>query len=220
MSLSEQISRVVGGHNDTLKSILVKLGISSASTAKADALNALVANMNIPVGSGGTGKKAWTVNRLIYPSTATTLNQLAFPTTAGAFLRQGTSGAPYWTPPDDVAAAIGVLKEEKGSYVGTGTSGANNPTIITFSHTPKYVVIYMGDRSLLIGNSYSWNSVVCFAWDDLLPDYDTYTVSRVVIQHVKKSGNSLMIYATDMGETGAERQLNTAGKTYHYIALY
>ena len=61
----------------------------------------------VPVSKGGTGKTSWTANRLVYPSASTTMAQLAFPTTAGSFLRQGTSGAPYWTAPADVLSAIG-----------------------------------------------------------------------------------------------------------------
>ena len=61
----------------------------------------------LSVARGGTGKSSWTANRLIYPSAATTLAQLAFPTTAGSFLRQGTSGAPYWSTPSEVLNAIG-----------------------------------------------------------------------------------------------------------------
>lgn len=61
----------------------------------------------VPVNRGGTGKTSWTAYRLIYPSGTTTLAQLAFPTNAGSFLRQGTSGAPYWSSPAEVLSAIG-----------------------------------------------------------------------------------------------------------------
>lgn len=59
------------------------------------------------VARGGTGKASWTANRLVYPSASTTMTQLAFPTTAGSFLRQGTSGAPYWSTPAETLSAIG-----------------------------------------------------------------------------------------------------------------
>ena len=59
------------------------------------------------VARGGTGKASWTANRLVYPSASTTMTQLAFPTTAGSFLRQGTSGAPYWSTPAETLTAIG-----------------------------------------------------------------------------------------------------------------
>lgn len=67
----------------------------------------------VNVSKGGTGKTSWSPHRLIYPSSTTVLTQLAFPTTAGSFLRQGTSGAPYWTTPDDVREAIGAASAEE-----------------------------------------------------------------------------------------------------------
>ena len=71
---------------------------------------------SVSVSKGGTGKTSWSSNRLIYPSGTTTLTQLVFPTTAGSFLRQGTSGAPYWTKPQDVREEIGAAsKEEVGN---------------------------------------------------------------------------------------------------------
>lgn len=68
---------------------------------------------SVSVSKGGTGKTSWSSYRLIYPSSTTALTQLAFPTTAGSFLRQGTSGAPYWTTPDDVREAIGAASAEE-----------------------------------------------------------------------------------------------------------
>lgn len=60
----------------------------------------------LPASKGGTGKTSWSQDRLVYASGSTALSQLAFPTTAGSFLRQGASGAPYWTTPADVRTAI------------------------------------------------------------------------------------------------------------------
>ena len=60
----------------------------------------------INVAHGGSGLTSFTANRLIYPSASTTISQLAFPTVAGSVLRQGTSGAPYWTSPADFATAM------------------------------------------------------------------------------------------------------------------
>lgn len=88
----------------------------------------------IPVNKGGTGKTSWTSDRLIYPSGATTLAQLAFPTVAGSVLRQGTSGAPYWSSISELLSALGltnVAKIATGSYVGTGTYGSSNPCSLT-----------------------------------------------------------------------------------------
>lgn len=65
------------------------------------------------VARGGTGNASWTANRIIYPSASTTLTQMAFPTTAGSVLRQGTSGAPYWT-------TVAALSTEIMNYITNG----------------------------------------------------------------------------------------------------
>ena len=72
----------------------------------------------LSVARGGTGKSSWTTNRLIYPTSGTVLGQLAFPTTAGSFLRQGTSGAPYWSTPANVLSAIEALPLAGGTVTG------------------------------------------------------------------------------------------------------
>lgn len=91
----------------------------------------LYSTLILSVAKGGTGKSSWSANRLIYPSAATTLAQLAFPSQAGAFLKQDTSGSPYWGYP---SAA--------GTYTGQGRTGENSPNTISFVHgAPKVVLI-------------------------------------------------------------------------------
>jgi len=78
-----------------------------------------------PVNRGGTGKTSWTAYQLIYPSSSRTLAQLSFPTIAGSFLRQNTSGAPYWTTPTQTLEAIGaVAKTDIGKL--NGVAGLNS----------------------------------------------------------------------------------------------
>ena len=106
------------------------------------------------VARGGTGKGSFNVNRLIYPSAATTLAQLGFPAVAGSVLRQGTSGAPYWTSPADLISALGLTNAAKiatGSYVGTGTYGASNPCSLTFDFVPRFVLI-IEDYQVMLGS--------------------------------------------------------------------
>jgi len=108
----------------------------------------------LPVARGGTGLGTFTPNRLLYPSAATTLTQLAFPAAAGSVLRQGTSGAPYWTSLADLLAALGSAggtRIETGSYTGTGTYGSTNPNTLTFSFAPKLVAItsYLNEHGQL-----------------------------------------------------------------------
>lgn len=53
----------------------------------------------VAVSRGGTGRTSWTSNRLIYPSATTTMAQTLTPTKTRSFLRQNTTGAPYWSAP-------------------------------------------------------------------------------------------------------------------------
>lgn len=73
-----------------------------------------------PVNRGGTGKTSWTAYQLLYPSSATALAQLAFPSVAGSFLRQDTTGVPYWSSPAEVLTAIGAAPS------GHTTQGINS----------------------------------------------------------------------------------------------
>ena len=82
----------------------------------------------LSVARGGTGKASWTAYRLVYPSSSTALTQLAFPTTAGSFLRQGTSGAPYWSTPAETLSAIGAA----------ASSHNHDGTYAPASHTHEY----------------------------------------------------------------------------------
>lgn len=68
----------------------------------------------VPVTRGGTGKTAWTANRIPYLSGSTAFTQLPHPTAAGSFLRQNTSGAPYWTAPAELRSAIGAAPSGYG----------------------------------------------------------------------------------------------------------
>lgn len=67
----------------------------------------------VPVSKGGTGKTSWLSSRMIYALSSTSLTQLAFPSVAGSILRQGRSGAPYWTPPEDMCDAIGAVPDTR-----------------------------------------------------------------------------------------------------------
>lgn len=87
----------------------IRTNLASTSTASFDGSANVTPGVTgtLPAANGGTGKASWTANRLIYPSASTTLEQLAFPRAAGSVLRQGTSGAPYWTSLADLMTAMG-----------------------------------------------------------------------------------------------------------------
>lgn len=169
------------------------------------------------VNKGGTGKTSWSANRLIYPSASTTLAQLAFPSVAGSVLRQGASGAPYWTSLQDLVAALGDaggVRIATGSYTGTGTYGANNPCSLTFDFSPQIVMITIHEI-----NSASSQPLISGPW------IRGMSKGRLIVQPVAYSndnyvnltwnGNALSFYSTK----DANYQLNLKDGIYHFFAI-
>lgn len=100
--------------NSTLLSAKISAMDTTISGKAASSHNHAASNITsgtLGVARGGTGKSSWTANRLVYPSASTTMTQLAFPSVAGSVLRQGTSGAPYWTSINDLKTSLGVSSE-------------------------------------------------------------------------------------------------------------
>lgn len=156
----------------------------------------------LSVAKGGTGKSSWSENRLIYPSAATTLAQLAFPSQAGAFLKQNTSGAPYWG-----------YSSEAGKYTGQGRTGENSPNTISFEHgIPKVVLIKQTNLAivrwgfLLITPSASTGVSVIEAG----------TMSNLT---VSISGNTVSWYYKSTDSHPAN-QLDTKGGTFVYVGIF
>ena len=169
----------------------------------------------IAVNKGGTGKTSWTANRLIYPSASATLAQLAFPSVAGSVLRQGTSGAPYWTSLQDLVAALGDaggVRIATGSYTGTGTYGASNPCSLTFPFSPTLVVVSCWRA---VSATTTRSVVGIFFRDDhgMRITQNTNYASRIL--YAAWAETSISWYSWD----GDDDQLNYDGTTYHYIAL-
>lgn len=161
----------------------------------------LYSTLLLSVAKGGTGKSSWSVNRLIYPSATTTLAQLAFPSQSGAFLKQNTSGAPYWGYPS-----------EAGTYTGQGRTGKNSPNTISFVNgAPKVVLI----------KQTNWATV---RWGLLLitPSASTGfshidgTMSELV---VSISGNTVSWYY-DSTESHPANQLDGNEKTFAYVGIF
>lgn len=156
----------------------------------------------LPVAKGGTGKSSWSENRLIYPSAATTLAQLAFPSQAGAFLKQNTSGAPYWG-----------YSSEAGKYTGQGRTGADSPNTISFVHgTPKVVFIKQTNLALV-----RWGLLL------ITPSASTGvsvveagTMSNLT---VSISGNTVSWYYKSTDSHPAN-QLDTKGGTFAYVGIF
>lgn len=174
------------------------------------------------VARGGTGKGSFNVNRLIYPSAATTLAQLGFPAVAGSVLRQGTSGAPYWTSPADLISALGLTNAAKiatGSYVGTGTYGANNPCSLTFPFMPELVIITRKSGTMFskpYGNSHKnlGFAILIRGMESYTGNYSTDTYEVTILW----SDHGISWYQESSYSDG-DIMLNLSGVEYCFIAI-
>ena len=147
------------------------------------------------------------MERADQPSEAgTPLNKATFLKDATAALFGLTSAA----VPDDVFAAIatGRAKIETGDYNGTGVYGSSHKNTLSFSITPKIVVIYRGN------NSTGFQMLMPYIYGE--KSFWTGTISTNQEQTVNISGNTMQWY-TNGGN--ANYQLNGSGLTYYYAAI-
>lgn len=121
------------------------------------------------------------------------------------------------------------VKIETGSYKGTGTYGASDPNILSFSFAPKFVWIYArrqdNSEIMAVNNSYGSSSSTT-AQGFLIPELLTTSYQQKVAPfnegegyngYAKKSadGKTLYWYHT----INEVKQLNYNQYTYFYIAL-
>lgn len=108
-----------------------------------------------------------------------------------------------------------------GSYVGTGTYGANNPVSLTFDFEPKILVVrgkvryaaqsYRDETILMVKGTNKY-------WSNVMGSTGTYSLQEVVTW----DGNTVSWYTTSTGSYPAYRageQLNVADSTYNYFAI-
>lgn len=95
-----------------------------------------------------------------------------------------------------------VVKFEKGSYVGTGTSGSQNPTVINFQSEP--FAVFITDES---------DSTISLAFVGQSGFADS--TGGVVYQ---KNKTQLSFYSIAR-MNAASHQLNASETTYHYVGL-
>lgn len=99
--------------------------------------------------------------------------------------------------------AVTAPKIATGSYVGTGTYGADNPNSLTFDGIPKMVCVFDSTGSGFTENGGG------FIWIQGNVGSTSYNDNKFT-----QIGNTLSWY-TDT----AQNQLNNSGKTYVYLAL-
>lgn len=100
------------------------------------------------------------------------------------------------------------VRSETGSYTGTGAYGTSNPSSLTFDFEPQLLVISGGDGV---------SKMVAVNGDAYCLSYAPGGSSGNNSVAVTWSGNAVSWCFTGSGN--AAYQLNTSGKTYHYIAI-
>ena len=138
------------------------------------------------------------------------MSQLAFPSSAGSVLRQGTSGAPYWSSIADLVTAMGAVRIKCGTYTGNGaydseSSYTSNPQTINVGLNPKAVLVMSETDGIASEYGRYYGGL------DINAKVITLTNSgfTVYAQRVQMSSSSYRYIAT-----------NEDGLKYRYIVFY
>lgn len=106
---------------------------------------------------------------------------------------------------------VGVPTIETGSYVGSGTGGSTGPTVITFTKTPKYVVII---------DSYA-NYMSRIAWLNPSVGGRSSHYNSFSELFCSLDGNTLSFYNNSGSNVNnkVDYGMNKATTTYYYFAI-
>lgn len=103
-------------------------------------------------------------------------------------------------------------KVQSGTFSGTGVSGASNPhSTLTFNFTPKVVILQCPDVRYE-DVVYFWGAT---QWDAV---YFKSSANADYPNNASVSGNTMEWYYPDYDNT-PDRQFNTSGKVYRYLAI-
>lgn len=118
---------------------------------------------------------------------------------------------------DIIDGALKTLTDriETGSYVGTGTSGASNPTMIACGFPIKLLYITADSDEKKI-TMFPWVEGASFV---LTVDVTANSGQGLYDCAVSagSGGKTVSFYSEAMG--GARYQMNASGETYHYFAI-
>ena len=108
---------------------------------------------------------------------------------------------------------------QTGSYVGTGTYGANNPCSLTFDFTPSLVIIYNKNTGGLLGNEgNNYNYYTSLEMTIYIPGleklYCEFYNKQYVYRYFNLQNNTLQYYSTVL-----RGQMNDKNNTYLYVAI-
>lgn len=103
-----------------------------------------------------------------------------------------------------------------GSYVGTGTTGIDNPNVLSFPFVPKLVIVYGKTPSEDYGVSRDYGG---FPWlygnaKGRSDDRDSTLFVNLIW-----NGNTLSWYYPGSVEAAVYSQLNVNGNQYNWIAI-
>lgn len=122
--------------------------------------------------------------------------------------------------------AVTAPKIETGSYVGTGTYGADSPNTLTFGFEPKLILVdmsYTASTASNIKNAARAGLSVFFsgrtAWLTDKGASNTQYTTWSGICNVTCTGNTVSWYSAGNAYANGSEQLNESGKTYKYIAI-
>ena len=107
---------------------------------------------------------------------------------------------------------------ETGSYVGTGTYGAENPNTLTFGFAPKIVCVFGPTAGYGLGNPLT-PYFMALTGDAGFRGRDASNQMGYYVVH-KITGNTISWYSTESSSSsGPGAQGNIANNTYNYIAI-
>lgn len=120
---------------------------------------------------------------------------------------------------DHNAAELGVARVATGSYVGTGTSGASNPVVLTFPVQPKVVYISITGNETRCDATLPWmyGSRIGLVYSSTSSNWSTHTTYPV---NLVWEGNTLSFTYTLSTTSADQRQLNIEGATYDWAIWY
>lgn len=102
-----------------------------------------------------------------------------------------------------------------GSYVGTGTYGADNPTSVDVGFEPKAFFVCVNTD-----NTASADGADAFAfWYENLTGLKSVKSSSIFSRPVTVSGSKISWNVTFGASATARNQFNTSGTTYSWFAL-
>lgn len=111
------------------------------------------------------------------------------------------------------ASADGKAKIQTGSYVGTGTYGANNPCSLTFDFVP-YVIMILGG----ITTSASDYSIYIGKKDNSYYGQNAIILSEVTTSYQQYKGLGIVGYYSTAGSNYCYGKKSVDGKTYYWYS--